>query len=112
MKIPACLAIAAWLLAGCTASPYEQPSQDHVYHRENGDDRAPLTEAEALRIARDEAVRRGLDLAAFAEPVATRNGRTWTVFFDGKGPPPPCLGCHFTITVDERDHRTFYSPGR
>jgi hypothetical protein len=62
-----------------------------------------LTQAEAVRIAGEAAVKHGYRLADYEEPQAhyefTHKDRTWVIFYVGKVRLP---GNHFLVWVDDR----------
>jgi hypothetical protein len=75
-----------------------------------------LTKEEAIEIAKREAIDRNQNLEFYEAPwVSGPEAGRWFISFEAK---PPCHGCapalgsHFSISIDENDGTTIYSPGR
>jgi hypothetical protein len=74
---------------------------------------ARLSAAEAVRIAREAAVKHGSDLRLYEEPTAhfdfTDDMGLWIVLFDGKVVRP---GNHLMVVVDDQMGKPRVVPGR
>ena len=74
---------------------------------------ARLTSTEAIRIAQQTAVNKGIRLGDYQPPEPyyefTRKDRSWWVVFEGKVPMP---GIHFALSIDDPTGKAELSPGR
>ena len=72
-----------------------------------------LSEAEAVRIASNAAIREGRNLADYQPPLAlysrSKTEDSWAVSFKGKSQKP---GDHFVVQVDDRTGWTRFFAGR
>jgi hypothetical protein len=97
--------LGALLSVGCAPELY----QEHKFRMAGVAPGGHLTQSQAIEVAKAEAKRRGIDLQQFKDPECSYSDGTWLVVFDALA---PCLGCHFSISVIEKDQSTFYGPGR
>ena len=97
------IALLVWLVLPVRAHPDDPPASP-------ARSEAPLSESEAIQIARDEAGRRGINLEHFAPPDATylSNGHRskWHVFFIAKSDQ---LDNCFSVEVYHRTERPYFS---
>jgi len=104
------------LLLGCMHQQNHMLDGQKSYLRVGVAKSGPLSKEEAIEIAKHEAKNRNELLEFYEEPsVNGPKAGKWFIFFLGKSPCPGCapaLGSHFSISIDENDGTTFYSPGR
>ena len=101
--------VSALVFAGCAQPP--RPTQTSA--SDVTPERARLSTAEAIRIAKQAAEGEGADLRRYKEPEAhyefTQKDRSWFVFFDGRVAMP---GNHFSVSVDDQTGKTQVFGGR
>lgn len=76
-----------------------------AYVDDSGNFKVDLVVALSNEIAK----KRGINLDNYDSPSVTKEGFVWFVFFE---PKTSCLGCHFSVSIDEIELTTMYSPGR
>lgn len=106
-----CAAVLASCLffAGCARSVHAPETSASPTKPEG----ARLSTAEVIRIAKQTAVREGVDLRHYKEPEAhyelSFKDKSWFVFFDGKVAMP---GNHFSVSVDDQTAEAQFFGGR
>ena len=109
------LFVALLLMLGCTA---DRPSEGHCplagppAPQEFRPDGARLTNIEAIRLAKQEAVKQGVDLCHFHEPLMDYfpNGTNWFLVFWGKEHRYP--GDYFSVYMNDQTGETRFDGGR